>query len=252
MITKNELRYYSSLLKKKYRTKEKKFLVEGKKIVGEGLSSTFSCEKIFATHDFFESNKQFFNAELLQNIPIEILKKSELQRLTETVTPQGVSAVFNIPSPKTIDEIKSNIIVYLENISDPGNLGTIIRTCDWFGIETVLLSENSADAYNPKVIRASMGSIFHVDIISETNIGFLNMLKEKGYKLLCSDIYGENIYDFKFPDKSIIAFCNEASGPSEALLKISDFRITIPQKGKVESLNVASAAAVVLAEITGK
>lgn len=249
MITKNELRYYSSLLKKKYRLKEKKFLVEGIKIVEEGLNSNYSCERIFIINEFFESKKQFLNSGLKKDIPVEILKRSELQRLTETVTPQGVVAVFKIPGPKAFDEIKSNLIVYLESISDPGNLGTIIRTCDWFGVETILLSENSADVYNSKVVRASMGSIFHLDIINEININSLKLLKEKDYKVVCSDIYGDDIYNFKLPVKTIVSFCSEATGPSELLLQTSDFRVTIPKKGNAESLNVAAATAVILSEL---
>jgi RNA methyltransferase, TrmH family len=250
MINKNQLRYYSSLLKKKYRHRERKFLAEGEKIIEEGLKSKYSCEKIFTTHEFYEVKKLFPDSELIKDIPIEVLKKSELQRLTDTVTPQGAAAVFKIPAGKQPGEIKSSLIIYLENISDPGNLGTILRTCDWFGIDTVLLSENSVDVYNPKVIRGSMGSIFHLDITDEVSINFLQFLKENGYNIICSDIYGKSIYDFKLPGKAVLAFCNEASGPSDLLLKISDYRVTVPKKGNAESLNVGAAAAVVLSELT--
>ena len=168
------------------------------------------------------------------------------------MTPQGITAVFRIPENKKIEEIKSNTVVYAENIADPGNLGTIIRICDWFGIETLLVSDNTVDVYNSKVIRSSMGSIFHINITEDVNHKNLETLKKKGYKLLCADLQGESLYDFDIPDKKIIAFSNETAGPSEELLKRSDHKITIPKFGKAESLNVASASAIIISEIAKK
>ncbi len=246
-MTQNQLKYYSSLLRKKYRAAEKKFLVEGKRIVEEGINSKYFCEKIFVSQKLYENSR---SKKLFKNIDFEILNKSELMRLTDTVSPQGILAVFRIPEIKKIEDIKSNIIVFLENISDPGNLGTIIRICDWFGIDTILCSDNTVDVYNPKVIRSSMGSIFHLDIIDDFKVDSLDILLDRGYKLVCSDLKGENLYDFKIADKIIIAFCNEATGPSEELLSKSDYKVTIPKIGKAESLNVASASAVILAQLT--
>ena len=244
-MTHNELKYYSSLLRKKYRNSERKFLVEGKKSVEEGLESNFMCERMFVSHKFFENTR---SRKMFKNVDVEVLRKSELLRLTDTMTPQGITAVFRIPPNKKFEEIKSDTIVYLENIADPGNLGTILRICDWFGIDTILVSDNTVDVYNPKVVRSTMGSIFHVDIIEDVEINSLETLKKKGYKLICSDLEGENLYDIDLPSKKIIAFCNEVNGPSEELLKKSDFKVTIPKKGKAESLNVATASAVILSE----
>jgi TrmH family RNA methyltransferase len=244
-MTHNELKYYSSLLRKKYRNSEKKFLVEGKKSIEEGLESNFYCEKMFVSHKFFENAR---SRKLFKNVDVEVLRKSELLRLTDTMTPQGITAVFKMPGEKKPGEIKSDTIVYLENIADPGNLGTIIRICDWFGIDSILVSDNTVDVYNPKVIRSTMGSIFHVNIIEDIGINSLDALETKGYKLICSDLEGESLYDIDFPSKRIIAFCNETNGPSEELLKKSDFKVTIPKKGKAESLNVATASAVILSE----
>jgi RNA methyltransferase, TrmH family len=243
-MTHEEIKYYSSLLRKKYRSTEKKFLVEGKKSVEEGLESNFICEKIFVSQKFFENTR---SRKLFKHV--EVLKKSELLRLTDTMTPQGIMAVFRIPENKKLEEIKSETIVYAENIADPGNLGTIMRICDWFGIETLLVSDNTVDVYNSKVIRSSMGSLFHIDIIEDVENNTLDILKKKGYKLLCADLQGENLYDFEIPVKKIIAFSNEAAGPSEELLKKSDYKITIPKFGKAESLNVASASAIILSEM---
>ena len=245
-MTQDELKYYSSLLRKKYRTTEKKFLAEGKKTVEEGLGSNFFCEKIFVSQKFFENTR---SRKLFKNVDVEVLKKSELLRLTDTMTPQGITAVFRISANKKLEDVKSETIVYLENIADPGNLGTIIRICDWFGIETLLVSDNTVDVYNPKVIRSSMGSVFHINIIEEVENNSLDLLKKKGYKLVCADLNGESLYEFSAPSKKIIAFGNEAAGLSEELLKKSDHKITIPKVGKAESLNVATASAIILSEI---
>jgi TrmH family RNA methyltransferase len=246
-MTHNELKYYSSLLKKKYRITEKKFLAEGKKTVEEGLNSGFLCEKIFVSPKFFKNNS---SKKILKDTYVEVLNKSELSSLTDTVTPQGIIAVFKIRKKKKIEDIKSGIVVYLENISDPGNLGTIIRICDWFGIKAILLSDNTVDAYNPKVIRSSMGSVFHLDIIDDALIDTLDIFKRNGYTLICSDLSGENLYEFRNSYKKIIAFCNETLGPSDELLKKSDTKITIPKIGNAESLNVAAASAIILSELT--
>ncbi len=246
-MTQNEIKYYSNLLKKKFRISEKKFLAEGRKIFEEGINSKYFCEKVFVSQKFYTNTR---SKNLLKNKDVEVINKSELLRLTDTVNPQGIIGVFRIHEIKKIDHVKSNIIVFLENISDPGNLGTIIRICDWFGIDTILSSDNTVDVYNPKVIRSSMGSIFHIDIIDDFKVASLDNLKNKGYKLVCSDLKGSNLYDFKIADKIIIAFANEAMGPSEELLTKSDFKVTIPKIGKAESLNVASASAVILSELT--
>ncbi|RPI75622.1 MAG: RNA methyltransferase [Ignavibacteriales bacterium] len=246
-MTQKDLKYYSSLLKKKYRESEKKFLVEGSKSVEEGINSNFHCEKIFATLEYLnnlKSKKRFKNNDL------EILNKTELLKLADTVSPQGILGVFKIPYPKKIENIKTNIIVFIENISDPGNLGTIIRVCDWFGLDTILLSSNTVDVYNPKVIRSTMGSIFHIDVYEDINPDVLDQLKSIGYKIVCADVEGESIYQFKIPDKFVIAFSNETAGPSEKLLHKSEFKVTIPRKGKAESLNVAAAASIILSELS--
>ena len=134
----------------------------------------------------------------------------------------------------------------MDNISDPGNAGTILRNCDWFGVNEIILTKGSVEVYNPKTIRASMGSIFHLKIYREIESSFLSKLKENGYKILVTDIKGENINSFVFPGKAVIIFSNESLGPSGEVMEISDDLITIPGYGMAESLNVASASAVIL------
>lgn len=251
MISKKELKYYSSLLVKKFRAEENKFLVEGLKIVEEGLSSKFDCEVVFATADFMESFPNLIQSIKVKTKKVVQLKSIEFQKISDTRSPQGIAAVFrkSVPS-KNISELNDNIVVLLDNISDPGNLGTIIRTCDWFGINTVLISNQSVEYLNPKVIRASMGSIFHLSIYDDVSKNDLMKLNQEGYKIISSDLDGKNVFEFKPDKKSIITFSNESSGPSELIKNIADLKVTIPKKGKAESLNVSSAAAIILSEIT--
>ncbi|HLG31472.1 MAG TPA: RNA methyltransferase [Ignavibacteriaceae bacterium] len=251
MITKNQVKYYSSLLQKKNRFKEKKFLTEGLKNVEEGLNSSYECELIFVTNKFTEENEDYLKRIRAKTGNIISLKQKELQKISDSQTPQGIAAVFIKPSK--LQELKNSeeeIIVYLDNVSDPGNLGTIIRNCDWFGVNKILLSDQCVEYTNPKVVRSSAGSLFHVDIYEDIGIVELKKLKEHGYRLITADVEGENIYDMKRDQKIIIAFSNEANGPSDQLLKISDRIITIPKAGNTESLNVASASAVILSEFT--
>jgi len=249
MITKNELKYYSSLLNKKDRNIKKKFSVEGKRLVEEGLKSSYDCEIIISTDHFVESHPEFIDQYSQKHLRVETLSENDFKKLCDTKSPQGIAAVFDQPEKNSFGNVKGNVVA-LENISDPGNLGTIIRNCDWFGIENILLSEKCAEGFNPKVVRSSMGSIFHIDIFqSERFVDDLSELKKEGYKLYCADMNGENIYEVEYPGESVFIFCNEASGPTDELLNIIDTKITIPKYGNAESLNVANASAVILSEV---
>ncbi|MBK6914135.1 MAG: RNA methyltransferase [Ignavibacteriales bacterium] len=143
-----------------------------------------------------------------------------------------------------------NILLYLENISEPGNLGTLLRTADWFGVKSVLISKNSVELFNPKVIRASMGSIFHLKIFTEVELTQFIYLKSNQYSFLCADLEGKNIFNYHKSGRCILSMANESCGPSQELLKLSDEVITVPKLGEAESLNVASAAAVILSQLT--
>lgn len=249
MLTKNQIKYYSALLNKKFRQQEKKFIVEGIKLIAEALDSNYSCEIIIALKESVTENliKQLNR----KKINTEIVKSADFEKLCDTKNPQGIIGVFNFKQQSTVDFEHEKLIVSLENISDPGNVGTIIRNCDWFGVENILLSSDCAEVYNPKVIRASAGSVFHLNIFEEKDFyNVLNGKKKNGFTILCADLNGENLYTFTSKQKIILVLANEANGPTKNLLDICDSRITIPQKGKAESLNVASASAVLLSELT--
>jgi RNA methyltransferase, TrmH family len=255
MITKNDLKYYSSLLKKKFRIKEKKFIIEGKKIVEEGLKSKYKCAVILMTKDFAESDKSFTEKITGTNIKAEILRTVDFYKISDTKSPQGIAAVFNYDNflHKNFSEIKSDLVVGLENINDPGNMGTIIRTCDWFNVNEILISNDSVELFNPKVVRSSMGSLFHLNFFSDIDIKTeIKLLKEKNYHLVCADTQGNNLYEYNFPDRTVLFFCNEANGPGEILLDSIDEKIAIPKFGQAESLNVSSAVAAILSEYKRK
>lgn len=252
MISKNELKYFSSLLHKKYRLQENKFLAEGEKIVLEGLKSNFNCDVLITTPSFADQNEQLISSLNSHKIRIEKANASDFRRISDTETPQGIIAVFkmkhwNLSNEKFDNE---NILLYLENISEPGNLGTLLRTADWFGVKSVLISKNSVELFNPKVIRASMGSIFHLKIFTDIEPRQFDYLKSNQYSFLCADLNGKNIFTFHKSGKFILSMSNESSGPSQDLIKLSDEVITIPKLGEAESLNVATAASVLLAQLT--
>lgn len=250
MISKNELKYYSSLLKKKFRESRTKFIVEGKKSVYEGIESDFNCEIVFVTNKFASEEIQFVKNLESRNFKVAVLKSANFKKVSDTKTPQGIAAVFEIKKNELdLLSFDDPLLVYLENISDPGNLGTIIRTCDWFGIQNIFLSKESSEIFNSKVIRASMGSVFHVNIFEDVALDKIAVLKKSGYEFLCSDLDGENIYDFKKGKHTLLFLANESRGPSEKLLTIIEKKVTIPGKGKAESLNVALASAIILAEL---
>ncbi len=251
MISKSELKYYSSLLHKKIRKTERKFLVEGKKSVLEGLESDFKCEAVFASIKFASVEEKTIEKLEKKNINVVLLKELDFKRVSDTSTPQGITAVFkmknNRPDFSTLTE---PLTVYLENISDPGNLGTIIRTCDWFGLQNIFFSEKCAEVFSPKVLRSSMGSVFHLNIFENIALQQINKLKNIGYEFLCSDLQGENFLQTKKRSKILLFFSNESEGPSKELLSISDKKITIKGVGKAESLNVASSAAIIISHFS--
>lgn len=250
MVTKNQLKYYSSLLNKKHRQEEKKFLVEGSKLLSEALDSGYECEIILALKDFIDENTVFSKLISNQKLNMELIKSIDFEKLCDTKNPKGVVGIFHFKQHIQNAFSNEKLIVAMENISDPGNMGTILRNCDWFGVKNILLSSNCAEIYNPKVIRASAGSVFHLNIYRKDNlINAFEEQKKLGYKIVCADLNGDNLYSFAQHGKLILVLANEANGPTEDMLKTADIKITIPRIGKAESLNVASASAVLLSEL---
>ena len=248
-MLKSDIKYLSKLLQKKYRTSEGKFIVEGRRLIEEGIKSKFNCHSIYITEEFKDNFPEFTKLINNNKIPLTILNKKDIEKISSTESPQGIAAVFEIPKneEKIYDE---NVVVCLDNISDPGNVGTILRTCAWFGIKAVLLSKDCAELYNPKVLRSSMGGVFNLNIFENVDLQIeIQSLKSLNYKIYLADMNGTDYRNVNFEKKTAIIFSSEAFGPTKEIANLSDIKITIPSKGNIESLNVSAAAAIILSKI---
>ncbi len=237
MVVKNQIKFIKSLHQKKYRTQYGQFVAEGVKLVSELLESNLAVKGLYATEDFLEQNP---------NIPAQQVSHADLNRMSGLKTPNKVLGVFEIPVPAPLEF--SDWILALEQVQDPGNLGTIIRLCDWFGIRHLLCTPDSADFYNPKTLQATMGSIARVNVVYDT---LESVVKESGLAVFGATLTGESIYNTAMPESGILIMGNESRGISEKLLKSLHSEISIPAYGnsKAESLNVATATAIMLSEI---
>ena len=233
MITKNQIKLIRSLSQKKNRKKHKLFVAEGSKVVNELLASNFELDSIYSIENKYDEYECFFK-----------ISSEKLSMISNLKTPNNVLAVFKIPKPRDINFSKN--IIALENISDPGNLGSIIRLCDWFGIDDLICSLDSVDCYNPKVIQATMGSISRVNI---TYFNFNSLIK-KSKNLVLADLNGKTLKNYNFKKNQIIFFGNESEGVSNHLKKVISDSITIKKYGdKIDSLNVANSVAIVLSHL---
>ena len=237
MVSKNQIKLITSLQQKKYRIANKLFFAEGVKGIQELLDSNFELEHLYTTQNDFG---QVFNEKKT------IITENDLRKISALATPNSCLALFKMPLEKPI--VQTGLIVALDSIRDPGNLGTILRLCDWFGIQQVLCSTETVDLFNPKVVQATMGSIARV------NVNYINLdafLTQTTMPIFGTFMDGTNIYKSVLPEQGIIIMGNEANGISTSLEKLVQNRLTIPRFGdlqKTESLNVATATAIVLSE----
>jgi TrmH family RNA methyltransferase len=236
MLTKNQIKLITSLDQKKFRNQHQLFVVEGKKGIAEFLNSTFELYHLFATEPAFNVNDEKFT----------LITESELKKISKLKTPNTALALFKIPNTKPVDE--SKLILALDDVRDPGNLGTIIRLCDWFGIKDLVCSNATVDCYNSKVVQATMGSLTRV------NVSYLDLevfLKAHKNDVFGAFMEGKNVYEQMLPDKGVIVLGNEANGISATIETFVNTRISIPRFGNLqatESLNVATATAILLSE----
>jgi TrmH family RNA methyltransferase len=249
MLTKSQIQLITSLRIKKYRSIEGRFVVEGRKMVQELLQSDFQKEFIYANEEWIKENRQHIKS----NIPINLITEKELNLISTLKTPNQVVAVVKIPGQiEELPDLEKKIVLMLDNISDPGNLGTIIRTADWFGLQHIICSEGCTDAYNPKVVQATMGSIFRVKIQYRVFNEFLNQLSAQ-IPVFGTLLDGKSIYETELSKNGLIIIGNESHGISSPLLPFIKNKIRIPgyssvQSSKAESLNASIATAIVLAE----
>ena len=245
MLSKTIIKYIQSLIDKKVRDNDGVFIAEGPKVIEDFLASNkFSCKMICALPEWFDENKQLLKNVLNENL-IEVTD-FELEKISALQTPNKVLAVLYKKEEAAID-VTNSITLMLDGIQDPGNLGTIIRTADWFGIKNILCSLGCADCYNPKVVQSTMGSLARINIGYTDLVDFLKRNKPKN--IYAATLSGKNIYELEKIARGIFIIGNESKGVSPALLKLTTQQITIPKIGEAESLNAAVATGIILAEI---
>ncbi|WP_298754943.1 RNA methyltransferase [uncultured Psychroserpens sp.] len=233
MLTKNHIKLIASLGQKKFRMQHQLFVVEGIKGIQEFLNSHFELYQLFST-------EAIFNAETI------LISEKDLLKISSLKTPNTAVAVFRIPKQNEI--VSNGLILALDDVRDPGNLGTIIRLCDWFGIKDLICSKATVDCYNSKVVQATMGSLTRVNVQYTDLNDFIKITKTEVFGTFMD---GDTIYNEILSDTGIIVMGNEANGISEAIEKQVTKRLSIPRFGNLqatESLNVATATAVVLSE----
>ena len=243
MISKSQISFIKSLHQKKFRKEHGLFLVEGIKSVTEFIHSYYTVDTIFCTANVLPKL-----GNLLQKINLNEVTETELAKISTLSTPQQILALIKFPPEIAIDAeaLKNNFTLVLDGIQDPGNLGTIIRTADWFGFKHIICSYNTVEAYNPKVVQATMGSLSRMKI-NYTNLP--NFLKSVGIPVYGALLNGQSIYNTNFGNEGIIVLGNEGNGINETTLKYIKHPVTIPRFGDAESLNVAISAAIFCSEI---
>lgn len=261
MVTKNQIKLINSLQRKKSREDNGLFVAEGYKVISEFLNADYTAEYLFSTQENL----------FAKNLGVTLVSETELNKISFLTTPNVCLAVFKIahssqPKVESNDlqsktqnpklntqnltpKTQNQIILALDQINDPGNLGTIIRLCDWFGITEIICSENTVDAYNPKVVQSTMGSLARVNILYTDLVSYL---QNTDYPVLGTFMEGENIYTTELPSQAILIMGNEANGISETIEDLVTQKISIPRFGdlqQTESLNVATATAICLSEM---
>jgi|SRR6185312_9557968 len=245
MLSKKIVKYIQSLSHKKFRDEEGVFIAEGPKIVAEFLSAAkFKCKLICADKSWLSEHQSF-----LKNINPENIFETDghwLQSVSLLKTPNKVVAVFEKKNQVDIPNVSNKISLMLDDLQDPGNLGTLIRIADWFAVENIICSENSVDCYNPKVVQSTMGSLSRVNVFYTDLVSIVEKNKIPVY---ATTLNGTSIYELPKLKEGIILIGNESKGIHDNLLKFTSHRITIPKIGHAESLNAAVAGGIILSKI---
>ncbi|NOY48902.1 MAG: RNA methyltransferase [Chlorobi bacterium] len=236
MLSKNQIKLITSLKQKKYRLQHQLFVAEGKKTIVELLHSNLQLQQLYTTTLEFDVSDDL-QTEISEN---------DLKKISFLKNPNTALAVFKIPKPQPIDF--NALVLALDDVRDPGNLGTIIRLCDWFGIKDLICSFDTVDCYNPKVIQATMGSITRVNV---SYVSLNEILSEQNTNIFGAFMDGDNVYHKDLSNSGILVLGNEANGICNEVEAQIIHRISIPRFGNLqttESLNVATATAILLSE----
>ena len=240
------------LLQKKYRTERNQFLVEGIRSIDEVLMADWHVELVLITQEALVEHGPLVQRIRERRVPLYSIPMKDLEKISDTDHSQGLLAVVRQKSmpAKFLDRLPSrSMVVVADDISEPGNVGTVIRTCDWFGVNAVVVSDRSVEVFNPKVVRSTMGSLFHVPIIQGARVeDILGQLKKNNYRVYAtSSGEGNDVQRITWNERAVLAFGNEAHGLSAAAFRMADEIVNIPRFGKAESLNVGIACGIVLA-----
>jgi TrmH family RNA methyltransferase len=241
-MNKNTVKFIKSLHLKKYRKEEVLFLVEGEKSIIELLKSDFQIKNIFITREIFEKYRNEFQKfdSICEIVSADDLTKASTLEFNDT----GIAIVLQKENSEL--EINGDIVVALDDIRDPGNFGTIVRTADWYGVKKIVCSVTTAEFYNPKVIASSMGSFTRVQIFYTDLEKYLENNKSKNIPILGTLLDGSDAHTFSYPDSGILLMGNESNGIHETLMPFITNKITIPRYGSAESLNVSMATGIIL------
>jgi TrmH family RNA methyltransferase len=245
MLSKSDVKYIQSLSHKKYRDQEAVFTVEGVKMVLELISSfPERIVRIFTTNLWFQEHRQ-----IVKNLTeIQVVEPFELQKLSFLKTPNEVLALVSAKNIDDLNPLSNGVTVVLDQLQDPGNMGTIIRSCDWFGIKNIVCSLDTVDAYAPKVVQSSMGSIMRLNIFYKNLPEFF--FQHKQIPIYSAELSGESVFETSFETPSILVIGNESKGVSDEVSKFATKKIMIPRIGKAESLNAAVASSIILSLMT--
>lgn len=240
MLVKQKLKYIQSLGQKKFRQQEKLFIAEGPKLVSELLQvDPPMVKEVFSLKEWINENEK-----ILVKVPVTEISETELERISQLTTPNKVLAIARQFEDDNEIVTEGKIILALDCIQDPGNLGTIIRTADWFGVEQIVCSHDSAEVYNPKVVQATMGSIARVKVLYTDLKEWL--AEQKDTSIIATTLDGQDISSVKKIKEGIIVFGNESKGISDVILGMANIKLSITKKGKAESLNAAVAVGIIL------
>ena len=242
MLSKNEVKYIQSLGHKKRRDEERLFLMEGSKVVAELLTHYSShVVRLYATETFFQQHPSAKN--IVQH---HIVSEDELARISQLQTPNQALALLHYFEEFTPEAPFTDWSLVLDGIRDPGNMGTIIRLADWFGIKTIICSPDCAEIYNPKVVQATMGSIMRVTVLEKELSSFL---ANQQLPVVGAVLGGEELSSFEFPKAGFLVIGNESNGIREDVISLLTDKLMIPRFGEAESLNAAIATSIFLWEL---
>ncbi len=243
----NLIKHICKLREKKYRDEYCEFIIEGVKLLKEALNEKVTIKNIIISEEAIK--QKTIEKELLKKIDYIQVPESIFKLISNVENPQGILAVIKKNSNSDIIDEKSDFILALDDIQDPGNLGTIIRTADSINLKQIIVSKGTADAYNPKVIRSTMGAIYRVKIIETENLlETLKNLQKKKYKIVVTSLDAKKTIFNTNLNKSVIVIGNESNGVSKKIIDIADEKTIIPMEGKTESLNASVATGIILYE----